>query len=174
MPVKDLWFGGAFGPIVEHKLKESAQSVQLWLSENPEIAKQVEKEVDEHSKGRKDAINDPIFIIKKDEYRVIDGNRRLLRAIVNKEEYLLAFVGTPLKTPIFYEHWVPTSLLVDLVFWHEKLAMEDVNRTPEFAGIVANLIKHSSAGRYEFENRSIHKESPWDLELLAAVKKKLN
>lgn len=105
------------------------------------------------------------------QFTVIDGNRRLLQSIVDKKETILAVIGESIEEPPLFEHWVPTSLLVDLVFWH-KCQMESGNDTTEAtARMIAELIKNSSAGRKEFAERAIHQDNESHLKLAETVKK---
>ena len=88
-PVKDLWFGGQFGPIKEMKCSQSANDVgnKIFKEENKEILEKSNKILKE--KKREAAPRDyfPIFVVdKKEKLTVIDGNRRLLQAIVDKKK----------------------------------------------------------------------------------------
>lgn len=114
----------------------------------------------------------PIFVlVKKGKLVVIDGNRRLLKAIADKKDTISAFVGKPIAKPVLYEHWVPTSILVDLVFWHEQQALFGREITETIARTIAELIRDSSAGRIEFAERAIHKDDEIHMRLLLAVTK---
>lgn len=173
-PVKDLWFGGQFGPIKEMKCSQSASDVKdkIFQEENKEILDNSKKILKE--KGKETAPRDfsPIFVVKKKEkFTVIDGNRRLLQAIVDKKENILTMIGEPIAEPPLFEHWVPTSLLVDLVFWHKR-QMESGNDTTETtARMIAELIKNSSAGRKEFNERAVHQDDETHFKLAEVVNK---
>lgn len=174
MSLKDLWFGGQFGSIKEMNCSQSASDVRdkIFQEENKKILDNSKKILKE--KGKETAPRDfsPIFVIKKKEkFSVIDGNRRLLQTIVDKKENILAVVGEPIAEPPLFEHWVPTSLLVDLVFWHKR-QMESGNGTTEAtARIITELIRNSSAGRKEFAERAIHKDDKIHAKLLEKVDK---
>lgn len=100
----------------------------------------------------------PIFVTRKDGVlRVHDGNRRLLRAILFGQPTILAVIGEPCGEPLLFEHWVPTSLLLDLVSLHRyRFAMEDNDATRHIAETIARLIRHSTAGIHELNHRCLH------------------
>ncbi len=174
MPVEELWFGGQFGPITSLGGSESASDIKknIFLPEYQVLFEQTKKILAERSSET--ALRDyfPIFTIrKKEKLRVIDGNRRLLQAIVNGEKTIRATVGEPIAEPPLYEHWVPTSLLVDLVFWYKRQIQAGRDTTNTVAHMIAELIRDSSAGRFEFVNRAIHRNDKIHAQLLKAVLK---
>ena len=96
-----------------------------------------------------------------------------MQAIVDKKKNILAVIGKPVAEPPLFEHWVPTSLLVDLVFWHKR-QMEVGNDTTEAtAKMIAELIKNSSAGRKEFNERAVHQGDEINIKLMNAIKRML-
>lgn len=97
-----------------------------------------------------------------------------MRAIANGEDKLKSYVGTPLAEPLIYEHWVPTSLLVELVFWHKRQAQSGRDTIETVARNIAELIRDSSAGRREFVERTIRKSDETHMLLLNSVTKILN
>jgi hypothetical protein len=172
--VNELWFGGKFGPIKIFNCAESVSDLKLYLTqpENKEVFKQELKASDERSLETTPRDHFPVFVVREDEkYRVIDGNRRLLRAILKNQDNIFAAVGEPRGTPMLYEHWVPTSLLVDLVFWHNKQMMSGIDITAETAKVIFEMIRNSSMGRREFENRAVHRDDETHKKLLDAVLK---
>ena len=170
--VKYLWFGRQFGPIKEMKCSQSVVEVKnkIFREENREILDKSEKILKEKKDETAPRDSFPIFVIKKKEkLMVIDGNRRLLQAIVDKKENILAMIGEPIAEPPIFEHWVPTSLLVDLIFWHKRQRESKKDTKEITARMIAELIKDSSAGRVEFEERAIHKDDEVHLKLAEAV-----
>ena len=88
-PVKDLWFGGQFGPIKEMKCSQSANDVgnKIFKEENKEILEKSNKILKEKKEEAAPRDYFPIFVVdKKEKLTVIDGNRRLLQAIVDKKK----------------------------------------------------------------------------------------
>ena len=174
--LEELWFGGKFGPIGSLGTSESASEVKekIFLPKNRKILEQTRKKLKIFSLETAPRDEFPIFIMrKKGKLRVIDGNRRLTQAIINKRDTIKSFVGEPLAKPLLYEHWVPTSLLVELVFWHKQQIQSGRKTTGMIAKNIAELIRDSSAGRIEFVERSIHKDDQTHLLLLNSVAKVL-
>lgn len=79
-------------------------------------------------------------------------------------------LGTPIKNPMLFEHWVPTSTLINLVHVHyySKSFLKQ-NITKEIATTIAALVKHSTAGQFEFKNRSLNLSRKTDINLLTKV-----
>lgn len=172
--VDNLWFGGKFGPIKPLKTSEAATAVKenIFLPKNKNILNQTKKNLKEKSSGTYPRDSFPIFVVKKeDRFVVIDGNRRLLQAIADKKQKIHAFIGKPIAKPSLFEHWVPTSLLVDLVFWHKRQIQNGRGATNTMARVIAELIRNSSAGRIEFAQRSVHQDDKIHMKLLKAVAK---
>jgi len=183
VPLAELWFGGQFGPIKFLKVSERAADVQknIFKSQNKIILKKTQDIILSENQKTAPRDNFPVFAVLKLHYgssqktlRVIDGNRRLVKAILNKKKTILTAVGEPLSDPVLCEHWVPTQILVDLVFWYEEQIKAGRDTTSETAKIIAELIRHTSAGRTEFAERSIHKEEKTHKVLLTAVIKLLS
>ena len=175
-PLKDLWFGGQFGPIKEMKCSQSADDVKdkIFQEENEAILEQAQTILKEKFLETAPRDNFPIFVVKKKEkLTVIDGNRRLLQAIVDKKETILAVIGEPVAEPPLFEHWVPTSLLVDLVFWHKRQMEVGKDTAETTARMIAELIKNSSAGRKEFNERAVHQDDEIHIKLMNAIKRML-
>ncbi len=148
------------------------------MPENQKLLEQTKQKLKEEAVKTAPRDDFPIFVVRKShgdssekKLRVIDGNRRLLQAIVDKKDTIRAVVGEPVAEPALYEHWVPTSLLVDLVFWHKRQVQLGRKITEAVAHVIAELIRDSSAGRVEFVERSIHRDKKLDILLLEAVAK---
>lgn len=180
--VEEIWFGGQFGLIASLGIPESAVAVkqQLFRPENRELFEQTQKILKEKTDETAPRDDFPIFVVRKThkdssekKLRVIDGNRRLLQAIINKKDVIRAAVGESIAEPPLYEHWVPTSLLVDLVFWHKRQAQAGRDTTDPVAHTIAELIRDSSAGRIEFVERVADRDDEIDRRLLLAVIKTL-
>ena len=78
--------------------------------------------------------------------------------------------GESIAEPPIFEHWVPTSLLVDLIFWHKRQMEVGKDTTETTAQMIAELIRNSSAGRKEFNERAVHRDDELHLKLAEAVK----
>ncbi len=180
MPFGELWFGGKFGPISSLGASESAAEVKekLFLPENQKLFEQTRQKLEQERTKTAPRDNFPIFVVRKShgdssekKLRVIDGNRRLLQTIVNKKDTIEAMAGEPMGEPVLYEYWVPTSLLVDLVFWYKRQVRAGHETTEVVARLIAELIRDSSAGRIEFVERSIHRDKKLEVQLLDTVAK---
>lgn len=183
LPVEEFWFGVKFGPIASLGGSESAAEVRekLFLPENQKLLEQTRRKLEQERAKTAPRDNFPIFVVRKShgdsfekKLRVIDGNRRLFQAIVNKKDTIRAVVGEPVGEPALYEHWVPTPLLVDLVFWYKRQIRAGRETTEVVARVIAELIRDSSAGRVEFTERAIHRDKKLDVQLLEAVAKILD
>ena len=176
MTIKDLWFGGQFGPIKEMNCSQSAPDVRdkIFSGKNREILDNSKKILKEKRRRNCPKKFSPHFCRKeKEKFTVIDGNRRLLQAIVGRKKNILAVVGEPIAEPPLFEHWVPTSLLVDLVFWHKRQMEVGKDTTETTARMIAELIKNSSAGRKEFDERAVHQDDETHIKLMEAVSRML-
>ena len=150
--VDDLWFGSrrlADTLMVE----ESAPMVRegLFLSEHTQLRTEEQEKNEEILNSTAPRDQFPIFVIRKDKnrLRVVDGNTRLLHAIFSQKTTIRAVVGEPIGGSVFSEQWVPTSLLVDVVFWHEQQGLLKRDTTQACAVVIAELIRDSSAGQKE-------------------------
>ena len=176
LPVEKLWFGGRFGPLssLGMKVSEEVGAVKnaLLQPENKEILEQAKKDIKEKYQETAPRDDFPVFAVRKEEkLRVIDGNRRVLKAILEDRKTIRAVIGEPVAEPAIYEHWVPTSLLADLVFWHKRQIQSGRDTTEIMTRVIAELIYDSSAGRIEFAERAIHRDDEIHMRLLQAVEK---
>lgn len=172
----ELWFRGKFGPIssLEVETPDLAGAVKeaIFRHKNREFFEKTKQYFELHKNDTEPRSDSPIFVVrKKDKLRVIDGNGRVLKAIIDGKNSIRAVVGEPTAEPPLYEHWMPTSLLVDLVFWHKRQVQNGRDTTDTIASTIAELIRDSSAGRIEFSERSVHKDDEIHLKLLEAVSK---
>ncbi|MBI5742644.1 MAG: hypothetical protein HZA25_02295 [Candidatus Niyogibacteria bacterium] len=178
VPLDQIYFRGKFGPIASLEVEEpeSAAAVKaaIFLSENAELLKTTRQFFEFHKDDTAPRDDDPIFAVKKDgRLRVIDGNGRTLKAIAEGKDFINAAIGEPISEPIFYEHWVSTSLLVDLVFWNKHYSRAGRDTTETTANMIAELIQDSSAGRIEFTERAVHHDDEIHMRLFSAVRRVL-
>ncbi len=176
VPFEELWFRGKFGPIesLEVETPDLAGAVKkaIFRRKNLEFLEKTRQYFKSHKNDTEPRSDSPIFVVrKKDKLRVIDGNGRVLKTIIDGKNSIRAFVGEPIAEPPLYEHWVPTSLLVDLVFWHKKQIQSGRETTEIMAQVISELIRDSSAGRIEFKERAVHRDDEIHMRLLRAVEK---
>ena len=177
LPVEELWFGGKFFTVSHLENAESAAAVkeQLFQPDNKELLEKTIKLMKERATETAPRNDYPIFAIRKEEkLRVIDGNRRLLQAIANGKNTIKAYVGEPIAKPPIYEHWVPTQILVELVFWHKQQTLSGRDTTDATAKVIAELIRDTSAGRLEFAEHGVHRDDKIHMKLFKAVQKILS
>lgn len=172
----ELYFRGKFGPISPLKVDtpDFTDSVKraIFLPENLKVLKETRQYFESHKNDTDPRSDPPIFVVRKNgKLRVIDGNSRTLKAIVESKDSIRAFVGEPIAEPVLYEHWVPTSLLVDLVFWNKRHNQAGRDTTEATAKMIVELIQDSSAGRIEFAERAVHYDDEIHMRLLDMVKK---
>lgn len=174
LPIEELWFGGKFFTVSHLENAESVAEVkkQLFLSKNKNLLERTNEVIKEKAIDTAPRDDYPIFVVKKeDKLRVIDGNRRLLQTIANGKNMIKAHIGEPIAKPPIYEHWVPTQILVELVFWHKQQALNGQDTTDATAKVIAELIRDTSAGRFEFAKHGIHRDDEIHMKLFKAVKK---
>lgn len=175
LPVEELWFGGKFFTVSHLENAESAVAVKEQLSQpkNKYLLEKTRKAMEEKAAETIPRDDYPIFAVRKEEnkLRVIDGNRRLLQAIANGKNTIKAYVGEPIAKPPIYEHWIPTQILVELVFWHKQQTLAGLDTTEATAKVIAELIRDTSAGRFEFAEHGVHRDDKIHMKLFKAVKK---
>lgn len=176
VPFSELYFRGKFGPISSLKVDspDFVDSVKkaIFLPENIKVLEKTRQYFESHKNDTEPRSDSQIFVVRKNgKLRVIDGNGRTLKAIVEKKDSIRAFVGEPVAEPALYEPWVPTSLLVDLVFWNKRHSQSGRDTTETTAKMIAELIQDSSAGRIEFAERAVHHDDEIHMRLLDMVKK---
>jgi len=178
--VDDLAFGSAIGNLgqirPESTTLPSVAEVRAWhfdpsRTQALEEGRALSTKNSEFSMSRDD---DPVFAVRKNgALTVIDGNRRLLRAILFEEPDILAVVGEPIANPLVFESWVPTSILIDLASMHRYWTAIGRDTTNALADVITASIRDSSAGRLEFFCRATSSKNPADITLIAAVKMRL-
>lgn len=176
IPFDELYFRGKFGPIASFKAEtpEFVDSIKkaIFLPENQKFLEATKRYFESHKNDTEPRSDHPIFVVrKKGKLRVIDGNGRVLKAVAESKDSIRAFVGEPTAKPALYEHWVPTSLLVDLVFWNKHHNQAGRDTTETTANTIVELIRDSSAGRIEFVQRAVHHDDKIHMRLLETVKK---
>lgn len=156
-PINQFWFGVSLDHMQENwKEAPSASDVMSYFS-RPENETERIEELKYSNKLSELAFErdiHPIIAIHKqfsEEVRcsVYEGNRRLLKAILEGSETILADVGTYTtdeKTPRNF--WLPTSFLIDLV--DAGILTENYEGT---LGMLRELVKHTESGDHELKTR---------------------
>ena len=176
VPVDELSFGAILDETECVGHRPSAQDVRTWYF-NPERAETLavaRAAHEERSKMTMPRDEFPIIVMRKEGVlRVVDGNRRVLRAILFEQPTINAVIGEQAAEPAIHESWVPTSTLIDLVSFHRYWSSQDRDVTNPVATVITELLRDSSAGRYEFTHRALSTEAEADQTLFAAVKTRL-
>ena len=123
LTVRNFW-NGVHGLAMGFRLKSlvpwiTSKNVQ-WKKKNMPV-EQIRPGTSMKSASSTPRDHDPIFVLYKEkQFHVIDGNRRLHVALAAGKKTIPAYVGVPVRKPYLSEHWVSTSLLVDLVSAYNK------------------------------------------------------
>lgn len=169
--LEDLNFGTNFEELQQFDYRPAAKDVKAWYFDpkNKKHLLVAIKAHDARSSETYDRNGQLVIIMAKGSQKIImDGNRRVLRALLNKKKSLRVAMGVVKNEPMLSEHWVPTPYLQDLVRTHRLTGL-----TKEISKILINLLATSSAGKTEFLHRAINKNDKMDMKLLEAVKAKV-
>jgi hypothetical protein len=174
--IEELTFGASFrefAPIGRHPAAAQARDWFLDPAHAAELASLREAQARQSAfTVLRDQV--PILILPRagDEptpFVVSDGNRRVLQAALAGRDRLPAYVGTQTGDPLLHEAWVPTSLLITLVSLHRLSVKDGTPRTAEIVTLITDLVRDSSAGRYEFVHRCLVASREDDLVLWTAA-----
>lgn len=156
-PVKQFWFGVSLDHMQERWKDAPSAEVVIEYFNKPENQERRNKELEYSLSLSKQAFerdSHPIIAIHKqftEEVRcsVYEGNRRLLKAILEGSDTILADVGTyTTEEKIPKNFWLPTSFLIDLV--DAGILTSNYDST---LSMLKELTKHSESGDYELKNR---------------------
>jgi hypothetical protein len=172
LSVDDLYFGSSLGPLKQLEQNPSGKQVKEWLfAKEQTTILETEQRKDAEESGKTMLRNHfPIIAMRKQEKLIVtDGNRRLLHAILTNKPTISAVIGEPIAEPVLFETWVPTSTLLELVFWHRQWSEQGKEITQSVAQVITELIRDSSAGQTELIERCPHLSSKTDRRLLAEI-----
>lgn len=120
-----------------------------WLEEN-NVRTPYTQKVDSLFNSGIPRITDRIFC-RKDQngkYYVIDGNGRLMYALLHDQKSVSAYVGVfSAESPVNF--WVPTRLLLDL----SKLFKNSILTLDEYTRIIKSIFKSSNIAVIEYRER---------------------
>lgn len=142
----------------------------LMLNSSKDILKDTQYQLAKFSGRSTYRDNHPLIVEKYNSiYKIIDGNRRLMSAVVNGEENILCFVSEQTDTPKLLNHWV--SLVQPLQLYN--IAKTNLRRKNEsiVSSIVESivlLLKNSEVAQSEFVRRLEKRGSDSD-ELLKQI-----
>jgi hypothetical protein len=177
MPVKEIRF---YAPIVHLAAigkNPTAAAVADWYFSAEHAAELSEARANLKLHGEDTAPRDsqPIIVLKTLDYGTVllDGNRRLLKAVLEQQPTIEAFIGTQLSSPLVLDQWVPTSTLKDIISVCRNHGGSS-NPVSPFASVLATMVKNSTAGQYELFNRCLNQPDPIDQQIAEEVTKLLN
>ncbi len=170
-----LNLGTTFEDIKPIGEKPATKDVIHWFND-PNHKEEREKSLNirrKHSSNSFDRNHYAIFVVeRKGVLRIIDGNRRVLLAILEDKTEISAYVGRIVGMPPIFESWIPTNLLIDLVSFHRyfiKIGRETI--TEHTAHVISELVRESQAGRYELVERVLRKDEKADQLLFKEINK---
>ncbi len=94
---------------------------------------------------------------------VNDGNGRLGREILNQIDGIECYVGKfNDESEMFKNSWIPTSLLMDSLFF-AKIVFDEGNLDlfKKYIDVVSNMVEGSESGRFELLKRSLPSQQPF-------------
>jgi hypothetical protein len=88
---------------------------------------------------------------------VFDGNRRMLKYILEGITEVFAYKAVVIKQPMLFNYWIPTSRIMNLVS-HANLYLQNNDKVTakSLSQAVGHLIKSSEVGKEEFYDRVIN------------------
>jgi len=117
----------------------------------------------------------PIIVVQKKEssktiHSVYDGNRRLIKAILENKAKINIFLGTFSQGCAPSNYWIPTTLLMENLFFarraHERGDQKTFN---QYINILKDITRHSPSGRYELKERAIVGPDAFQKEVLQSL-----
>lgn len=173
LALDQLTFGTNFEELAQFEKQPAVATVKSWYldpTHKPELDKALQAHT-ERSTATAPRDHFPIIVTKRGNKLIIsDGNRRTLRALLNQEEKIEAYLASPTDKPALYEQWTPTQTLMELVQFHRYQKKLGNTITQETALLIFHMIKESKAGRHEFLHRVLDSTLPEDTALTEAVK----
>lgn len=172
-PVNEMEFGTILPQLRPMNRKPTAVEARDWLGApaQREHLAAIRREIEIRTVAV--GINKPIppVILQQREglAALADGNNRLLRTLVLGETTMPAYLGRavtePTDRPFLTEAWIPTSVLMELIFQY-RLHEHSSGSKEAIARTLALLVRYSTAGRYELVERAVNCRDARDTELL--------
>lgn len=121
---------------------KTASEVSAFLKANPTELERITDGTSEAFPGNNARHLDPIIILNQDSSLFVhDGNGRLLKAVVEDQKTISAYIGTQNQAPKS-NHWVPTSFLMKLADTRSK-------------DLLLATFRESDNAIFEFQNRVV-------------------
>jgi len=148
--------------------KLPSQQVIDFYSQNKEVKKEQQQFTAQLTSKTQPRDHFPIIVTEKiiEEKNVLstyDGNRRLIKAILEDKKEISAFVSKfalQEKTPKNY--WIPTSLLMEILYFAEEVFDRGERETfLSHVNVLKNMMKKSKITGYEIKERALTKRQPF-------------
>jgi len=165
IPVEDLFFGIEFPPtqVIKPGLLSAKEVIKFYADpENRKIREKELKITRSFSKGTPPRDKDPIIVTEKIVdgkvvLSVYEGNRRLIKAILEKKEVIPAFVGkftSQEKEPKNY--WISTSILMEIIYFaREAFERGDSESFQHYMAVLKDMLAKSESAVYELKERAL-------------------
>jgi len=133
----------------------------LFDKKNYTILKFAKKDTLLNSKKTFDRDKYLIIVGEKDDKTIVyDGNRRMIKKILEGSDEVFAYKASVIKQPMFYNCWIPTPRMLNLVSQASLyLKNNDKTAAKSLSRAVGHLIKTSEIGKIEFYERVINNVS---------------
>ena len=179
IPIKDLHFGIEFPPTqaVKPGVLSAKEVIQFYTDpKNKKIRKEQKQSTERFSKGTAPRDDDPIIVTekiidKKEVLSVYEGNRRLIKAILEDKRTILAFVGRfTSKEKEQKNYWIPTSILMEIIYF-AKLAFEreDEVSFQHYMAVLQDMLAKSESAVYEVKERALIGKKAFREEVLKSL-----
>lgn len=179
VPIRDLFFGIEFPPtrVIKPGVLSANEVVRFYANPKNRKIKEKEQKVSESfSKGTPLRDEDPIIVTEKiidekDVLSVYEGNRRIIKAILEDRKTILAFVGrftSKEKEPKNY--WIPTSVLMEILYFaKEAFERKDKESFQHYMAVLQDMLANSESAVYELKERALTSRQPFRNEVLKAI-----
>jgi hypothetical protein len=127
----------------------------VFDKKNAQRLKQLTQDAQRNATKTSPRDDDPIIIVEKDgKLLVYDGNRRMLKAILEKKKSIIAYVARGKKQPPFFNHWIPTSrLLLMVIQANTALDANDMAAARCFCHALSYMIADSKVAQQELSEK---------------------
>jgi len=174
LPFGVLWFGTTFRYFRQVGEMPQAKAVRALLfgTANKELLGQARRDLESIEKQTAPRDGYPLIVTSiRSKYKVIDGNRRLLRAIIKNQVTVPVDLGEAVGETDVFEQWVPTQILLNMTEFHRYEMSRNNVVTQAIGRVIAEMIKDSSVGQVEWLNRCLSHSDGYDVRLWQEVRK---
>lgn len=160
LSIEHLYFGVKLESISFAEDQPNAGDIRRYFyqEQNKKQLEELREKSDAESKKTSHRDNDPIIVQEREgKLIILDGNRRVLRAIAKDKPLIAAYVARTKHEPLLHDHWVPTSTMHEIMSAHRYACRQDPHDsellTSTFAKTLASMIKDSVIAQTMFVER---------------------